>query len=259
MSPPLLYESRDRIGYLTLNRPRAMNALDEAMLKALPETIAAAGADTSLKALVITGAGDAFCVGLDIDLLTRAFDDLSYFRDVLERFKQLLLGIESAPLPVIAAVNGLARAGGFELILASDLVIAADEARISDNHLAFGILPGGGATQRAPRRLGTLKARELIFTGRWMSGGEAADAGLALKSVPLAELGIAVEELVGQLRPLSRPCLADTKATMNLGKDLPMEEALSLEIDNFIRYLEEEPTSREGFVAYLERREPSWN
>ena len=258
MDQVVLYEPRDRIGYLTLNRPDALNAIDETVLESFPNVLETAVADQSIKALVISGAADVFCVGLDIDLLTHAFDDLNYFRNVLERFKNLLLQIEAAPLPVIAAVNGLVRAGGFELILACDLVIAADEARIGDTHLAFGIVPGGGATQRAPRRLGHQVARELIFTGRWIKGTEAADIGLALKSVPTADLDASIEGLAEMLRPLSRPCLAETKAAINAGKDLPLEEGLDLELEHFIRFLEEEPTSREGYNAYIERREPSW-
>lgn len=258
MDQAVLYEPRDRIGYLTLNRPDALNAIDETVLESFPKVLETAVSDQSIKALVITGAADVFCVGLDINLLTRAFEDLKYFRNVLEEFKNLLLQIEAAPLPVIAAVNGLARAGGFELILACDLVIAADEARIGDTHLAFGIVPGGGATQRAPRKLGHQLARELIFTGRWMKGTEAAEAGLALESVPRAGLDAAVDRLAEMLRPLSRPCLAQTKAAIKAGEDLPLEEGLDLELEYFIRFLEEEPTSREGYNAYIERREPSW-
>lgn len=214
--------------------------------------------DEEVRALVLTGAGETFCVGLDIDLLGRAFKDSSYFRDVLHRFNLLLRKLERLPVPVIAAVNGLARAGGFEIMLACDLVLIAEEARVADNHLAFGIVPGGGATQRAPRKLGPQRARELIFTGRWVEGEEAAEIGLALRAVPRSELDRSVEELVDQLRPLSRACLAATKRAMNVGADLPLEEALVVEIEEFMRYLAEVPSSREGYLAFVERRKPSW-
>ena len=258
MSQVVSFEARDRIGYLTIDRPEAMNAINEDVLEAFPKALAAAVSDPTLKALVISGAGDAFCVGLDIDLLKKAFDDLDYFHGVLLRFKRLLLDVEAAPLPVVAAVNGLARAGGFELILACDLVVVADEARIGDTHLAFGIVPGGGATQRAPRKIGFQRARELIFTGRWMKGAEAADIGLALRSVPAEQLAGAVETLVAPLRSLSRPCLAETKAAMSEGMSLPLDKGLDIEIEHFIRYLKQEPTGREGYLAYVEKRAPSW-
>ncbi|TMK22549.1 MAG: enoyl-CoA hydratase/isomerase family protein [Actinobacteria bacterium] len=252
------YEVRDRVGYATLNRPEALNALDEATLGELAALLPRVAADPAVKALVFAGAGRAFSVGLDIDLLRKAFDDTSYFRDVLERLKRLLLDVEALPVPVIAAVNGLTRAGGLELALACDFVLIADEARIGDTHLAYGILPGGGASQRLPRAIGRQDARELILTGRWITGSEAAAIGLALRSVPAATLPDTVEEFAGRFRGLSRACLAATKAAMAEGAALPLSSALDLEIDHFIRYLDEEPTAREGFDATIERREPRW-
>src|SRR5438445_13690018 len=105
------YESRDRIGYITLDRPQALNGIDESMLAGLDDVFGRAAQDESVKAVVIAGAGDVFCVGLDIKLLSRAFEDDAYFKDVLERFKTLLLKLEALPVPVLAAVNGLTRAG----------------------------------------------------------------------------------------------------------------------------------------------------
>lgn len=256
--PAVLYDVADRVATCTLNRPSAMNGIDEEILAGLAEVVAKVRADDSVRTLVITGAGDAFCVGLDIDLLGRAFGDSAYFRTVLERLKAILLDLEALPVPVIAAVNGLARAGGFEIALACDLVVVADEARIADHHMSFGIVPGGGATQRAPRKMGQQRARELIFTARWLRGPEAVEAGLALRSVPRAELDAAVEALTSQIRSRSRACLAATKAAMNEGAALPIGEAVDVEIAHFMEYLDGEPTSREGYQAYLEKREPVW-
>ncbi|MGH3115149.1 MAG: enoyl-CoA hydratase/isomerase family protein, partial [Gaiellaceae bacterium] len=211
------YEVRDRIGYARLNRPRALNAIDEEVLAALAGLVETVAGDEDVKAFVLTGTGDAFCVGLDLGLLERAFADTAYFRDVLVRLKDLLLGLEALPMPVVAAVNGTTRAGGFEIMLACDLVLVADEARIGDTHLAYGIVPGGGATQRLPRLVGMQRARDLIYTGRWIDGCEAVEAGLALRSVPSAGLDTAVEELVGVFRNRSRAALAATKTAMRQG------------------------------------------
>ena len=252
------YEVRDRIGYATLNRPSALNAIDETVLGELARLLPEVASDEAVKALVITGAGEIFSVGLDLELLSKAFADTAYFRDVLERLKRVLLSIEGLPVPVIAAVHGLARAGGFELALACDLVLVADEARIGDTHLAYGIVPGGGATVRLPRAIGAQAARELILTGRWLMGPEAAAIGLALRSVPRAELAAAVEELADRFRRLSRPCLGATKRAIVGGESLPLEVALDRETDLFIRFLDEEPTAREGFNASVERRDPVW-
>ena len=252
------YEVRDRVGYATLNRPHALNAIDEGVLGDLAALLPQVADDQGVKALVFSGAGEVFSVGLDLGLLQKAFGDTTYFRDVLERFKTVLLGIEALPVPVVAAVNGLARAGGFELMLACDFVLIADEAKIGDTHLAFGILPGGGASQRLPRLIGRQRARELILTGRWIMGPEAVSLGLALRSVPRASLPDAVEELVARFRTLSRATLGATKAAMNEGEALPLAEALDLEIDRFIGFLDTEPTAREGFQASVERRDPVW-
>ena len=247
------FEASDRIATATLRRSAARNAIDEDMLADLRDVVERVRADDALNALVITGEGDAFCIGLDIDLLKRAFADPAYFKDVLDRYNRILLDLEALPVPVIAAVNGLARAGGFELILACDLVVVAEEARIADHHLAFGIMPGGGATQRAPRKLGDQRAKELIFTARWMDGAEAAAAGLALRTVPRAELPKAVEQLTAQLRDKSRECLAATKAAMQKGATLPLDQAVAVETDHFMRYLQTESTARAGFDAYVNR------
>lgn len=250
---------RDRIAYLTLNRPGAMNAIDEVMLSELTDALGRIQEDQSVKALVVTGAGAAFCIGLDIDLLRRAFDDPGYFEDVLVRYGALLSLIEELPIPVIAAVNGRARAGGFELLLACDMAIIADEALIADHHLAFGIVPGGGSTFRLPRRIGYQRAREIIFTGRWLTGPEAVDYGLAVRSVPAASLAHEVESLAGVFRDRSRPALAATKRAMRDEEGMQAASAIEEERRHFMNYLTQEKSAREGFDAFIEQREPRWD
>jgi len=248
----------DRVAIATLTRPHAMNALDEAMLDELSAMVARVREDRAIKALIVTGSGDAFCVGLDIDLLGRAFAEHDYFGSVLARYHRVLCDLEALPVPVIAAVNGTARAGGFELILACDLVLVAHEARIADNHLAFGIMPGGGATQRAPRKLGEQRARELIFTGRWLGGVEAVVYGIALRAVPGVDLMAEAIELASVFADRSRASLAATKAAMSAGAHLPLDQALDLEREHFMRFLADEPTAAEGYQAFVSGRAPVW-
>lgn len=250
---------RDRVVYATLHRPGALNAIDDGVVEALDAVLARIEADLSIRALVLTGTDEVFCVGMDLDCIARGFNDHAYFRGFLERLSAVLLRMEGLPVPVVAAVNGLARAGGFELILASDLAIAAHEARIADNHTQFGVIPGGGATQRAPRRIGVQRAKELIFTARWIDGREAAAYGLVLGSVPRVELAAATEELVDQFRTKSRACLAAAKAAMNDGARLAVADGVRLEIDRFFEYIDESPDAREGFNAYREKRPPRWS
>ncbi|MCA1713560.1 MAG: enoyl-CoA hydratase/isomerase family protein, partial [Actinobacteria bacterium] len=201
----------DRVLRVTLDRPHALNAIDEEMLAGLAEVVRIARTDAGLRAVVISGRGEAFCVGLDVDLLERAFADVAYFRDVLERFNRTLLDLEELDVPVVAAVNGTTRAGGFELVLACDLVLIVEEARIGDVHTRFGVMPGGGATQRAPRKLGPQRAAELIMTSRWLTGAEAVAYGIALRAVPRARLDAAVDEFVGALVDTSRSSIGAVK------------------------------------------------
>ncbi len=211
-----------------------------------------------IRALVITGVGDVFSVGMDLTCLERGFEDHVFFREFLERFHRILLRLERLPVPTVAAVNGLTRAGGFELLLACDLAVCADEAQISDNHTQFEVIPGGGATLRAPRRLGMQRAKELIFTAHWIDGRAAERIGLVLRSVPRAYLDDSVDELVAAFREKSRDCLSAAKAAINNASDQSVEAGLRIELSEFFRYLDESPDPSEGFRAYLEKRPPTW-
>ncbi len=251
----ILYEKRDEIAYVTLNRPKALNAITYKMMEEIDLALADVRSDEEIRALVFTGSGRAFSVGTDVGLLAEAFASTAQTRHFLETLNRLFLDIEALPLPVIAAVNGLARAGGFDLILSCDLAIAANEAQIGDAHTQFGVMPGGGATQRAPRRIGRQRALELIFTSRWLTGVEAAEYGIALRSVPGDRLSEAVEEIVAQLRGKSRDCLGYVKRAVIEGTGLPIEDAVKLETRYFLEYAEASPDLREGFAAYLNKRE----
>jgi len=242
-----------------LDRPGALNAIDDAVVERLDDVLARIERDDTVRALVVTGTGETFCVGMDLACLERGFRDHAYFRSFLERLAAMLLRMEALPVPVIAAVNGLTRAGGFEIVLASDLVLIANEARIADDHGRFAVLPGGGSTQRAPRKLGWQRAADLILTARWIEGPGAVEYGIALRSVPRAELSAAVEDLVDRLRGKSRAFLGAAKAAMRDGTALPLEDAVRLEIDRFIQHLERSPDALEGFTAYREKRPPRWS
>jgi enoyl-CoA hydratase/carnithine racemase len=254
----LVVEKSKKTAYVMLNRPDSLNGINHEMIDDLAAVIEDIKSDSYVKAVVITGAGRAFSVGADIDVLTRGFNDYPSLENFLRRFNRVLNDLEALDVPVIAAVNGLARAGGFELMLACDFVIASSDARIGDNHTQFGVMPGGGATQRAPRKLGVQKAKELIFSAKWLQGQEVADYGIALKVVPDGELSSAVEELADQFRDKSRDCLAAVKRAIQRGDQLPIEDAINLEIEVFMDYVQQSPDAREGFTAYLEKRTPAW-
>jgi enoyl-CoA hydratase/carnithine racemase len=255
---PVDRHTRDRVTYFVLNNPRELNGITEHTMEELENVCAEIEGSHSVRALVIIGVEDVFCVGLHLRVLDRAFRDHAYFRSVLDRFNAVLFRLGTLPVPVIAAVNGTCRAGGFELMLAADLVLAASEAHIGDVHTPFGVMPGGGSTQRLPRAVGMQRAMEIILSGRWLDGTEAAAIGLALGSVPRAGLAEAVESLVASLRPQSRRCLAEVKAVMRAGEAMDLRSAVNLETKSFMKYLEESRDATEGFTAYREARAPRW-
>ncbi len=258
LASPVSSEERDRVWYVQFTNARELNGITEEVLEHLEGISDAIERDQTARALVITGIDDVFCVGLHLRVLDRAFGDHAYFRSVLERYNGLLFRLEALPVPVVAAVNGMCRAGGFELMLAADLALAADEARIGDVHVPFGVMPGGGSTQRLPRLVGMQRAKDLILSGRWLDGREAAAMGLALQSRPLADLDAAVEDLVNSFRKESRACLAEVKSVMHDGMSLDLAAGVRLETHRFMAYLERSQDASEGFRAYRERRSPRW-
>ena len=254
------YDVRDQVMHVLLDGEETMNSLTPETIAQLNRMIDAAERDTSLRAVVIRGAGTkAFCVGMDITFLGSCFGDPEgVFVPFLKSFHATLLRLEALPVPVVAEVGGLARAGGFELNLACDIVIAAEEARVGDVHVSFGVTPGAGASQRALRKLGDQRAKALMLTSGWLRGREMVEWGLALETHPRAELGDAVEAFVSRLRGQSRPVLAMTKHLLTEGREWGFQEGLDHELAMFERFLAEVPDHAEGYTAYVEGRPAAW-
>ncbi|HZJ07414.1 MAG TPA: enoyl-CoA hydratase/isomerase family protein [Nocardioidaceae bacterium] len=256
----VLFRTAEQVMYITLSGPESMNSLTPKVIDGLNAALDLAEGDESLRAVVITGAGSkAFSVGMDITFLGDCFSDpQQVFLPFLRSFHKVLRRFEHLGVPVIARVNGLARAGGFEIILACDLVIAAEEAKVGDIHLDFGVPPGAGASQRAPRKLGDQKAKALLLTPLWLSGQKMVEWGLALSTAPLADLDAEVESLLGSIRGRSRPGIAITKRAINAAQSLSLDEGLRYERELFTRLHEEAPDAAEGYLAFVEKREPHW-
>ena len=249
---------QDRVARVTFSTPETLNSITEERVADLQAVVRTVREDENIRALTFTGSGRAFCVGLDLNLLKKAFADINYFETVVRRFNAVMLDIEELPVPVIAAVNGYARAGGFELSLACDMMIIADEAKIGDNHAHVGVMPGGGATQRLPQRVGEQKAKEIIFMAQWLSGKEAAACGLALRSVPLAQLENSVEEMLKELRHRPRALSAALKRTLHAARKLDRRAGIEFEIGEFVNYMGKLPYGREGYEASMASRPPDW-
>ena len=243
----------NQVAYLTLHRPEALNAFNPTMVGELTQALETVAADESVKALVIRGEGRAFCAGADLLHLEEVFDAPADLKAFLRRANDNFLRLEALLVPVVAVVHGYCLAGGLELVLACDLVIAAEDAQIGDQHANFGLMPGGGSTQRLPRKIGHQRAMELILTGV-----EAAQCGLALRAVPPDQLDAALEALLAQLRVKSRTGMGWIKSAVNQGLDLPLRDGIALEIDSFVEYSTTSPHPKEGIQAFKERRQPSF-
>lgn len=250
----------DQVLYVLLDGEETMNSLTPQALDGLEAAIASAEQSDDLRAMVITGSGDkAFCVGIDITYLGECFGDRNgVFLPFIDRLHRILQRLEALPMPVIARVNGLARAGGFELILACDMVVAATDAKVGDIHLEFGVPPGAGASQRAARKLGDQRAKALMLLSRWLVGEEMVAWGLALNAVPREELDTEIESMLASLRGRSRPAIAVTKRAISAAAQLPLSEGLRYERALFAQHLLETAAPAEGYLAFVERRSPVW-
>ncbi len=223
--PDLLLE-RAPEGYavLTLNRPAAMNALSLSLRRELAEAVDALAADPGVRVLVLTGAGRAFCAGLDLKELAGGGATAVPFNRAdpvaaLGRFAG----------PIIAAVNGAAITGGFELALAADLMLAGESARFADTHARVGILPGWGLSQKLPRIIGMGRAKELSLTGNFLSAAQAERWGLVNRVLPDAELLPAARALARDMLTALPSMLPAMKRVMDDGYALPFGEAMALE------------------------------
>jgi enoyl-CoA hydratase/carnithine racemase len=254
------YTVLDRVARATLCLPERGNAFTEQTLDDINDVVARVQNDTSVRTLVLSGQDDVFTVGIDAEVLATLYGDLEYYEHVLTRVAALGLSLEALDVPVIAAVNGTAAEVGFDLVLACDLIVIADEAKIGDGRVVHGRVPGGGASVRLPRAIGVGAAREILFSGRMLSGSEAAALGLALRSVPGAELEAAVAELAASFADKSRHALATIKRQINgsLGLDTP--SAIEHERGEIIRHVSDPHSDAlEGLRAEQEGRPPSWS
>ena len=251
----IILDIADSVATLRLNRPDALNALSMELLAEFSDAVASVGQNETIKALVVRGEGRAFCAGADLLFFDTVFDEISLLPPYVRLLNDCFFQLENLPIPTIAAVHGFALAGGLELALACDLTLAAEDARIGDQHANFGLMPGGGSTQRLPRRIGMQRAMELLTTGRWLSGSEAAEWGLVLRAVPGESLEAELETLLGQLRGKSRTGLGWIKSITRQGQDLPVRAGIDREGMAFVQYFATSPHPREGIQAFKEKRQ----
>lgn len=225
MNDPLLIDIADGVAMLTFNRPDALNALNGALRAALVGALAELDADDSVRAIVLTGTGRAFCAGLDVKELAASG------RNVTENVSDGDIGgaFTRCGTPVIAAINGLAVTGGFEITLCCDMVVAAESAWFRDSHAVIGLLPGWGLSQRLPRVAGACLAKEISLTARKVSAEEAARIGFVNRVVPDDALIPEALELARAVAQHPRAGTRNIKALIDGGLALPLGEALVFE------------------------------
>jgi enoyl-CoA hydratase len=211
----IVYDKSDYVAKIILNRPEKMNAMTGVMIKEIMQALDDAEYDDHIRVVVITGNGKAFCAGVDLKYAGKELNNQKSEWYFLHGGKNLLGKIEGLSKPVVAAINGLALAGGFEILLAADIAIASEEARIGDHHMKVGMFGAGGSPFRLAFMVGFRRAKELVLTGKWLSGREAEQIGLVNRAVPAKDLEKAVQEIVFELADKSPTAMRITKSYMN--------------------------------------------
>ncbi|GAO04136.1 enoyl-CoA hydratase-related protein [Anaeromyxobacter sp. PSR-1] len=253
----VLWEVADGIGTLTVNRPKQLNALDQRTLQELGAALDEAARDPAVRAVVVTGAGEkAFVAGADIAAM--AVMGPSEAREFAALGHRVFAQLEALPVVTIAAVNGFALGGGCELTLACDLVYASERAKFGQPEVNLGLIPGFGGTQRLTRRVGLMRAKELVLTGESVDAAAARAIGLALDVVAPAAL---LEHARARARAVASrgpAAVAQAKKVMQQGADLALSEANALERQGFAALFGGED-AKEGMRAFLEKRPAQWS
>jgi len=248
----IVVETRGRVGFITLNRPKQLNALNDALMNELQSALSGFDADEAIGAIVITGSERAFAAGADVG----AMKDWSYMdvynTDFITRNWERIRTVRK---PVIAAVAGVALGGGCELAMMCDIVIAADSAKFGQPEIRLGIIPGAGGTQRLPRAVGKSKAMDLVLTGRMMDAQEAERAGLVARIVPADKLLDEAFSVANAICEYSLPAVMMAKESVNRAYESSLAEGILFERRSFHSLFATED-QKEGMQAFLDKRKP---
>ncbi len=249
----LLYEVEDKIAIITFNRPDVLNALNRETLRELKETSLSVRDDDSFGGMIVTGAGEkAFVAGADINEIVQ--ETALSGREASIRGQEKLKLFELMGKPVIAAINGYALGGGFELALGCHIRIASENAMMGLPEVGLGIMPGFGGSQRLPRLIGTSKALELILTGKSISADEAMSWGIVSKVVPEGEALNAAKGMMKEILTKAPVSIRMSIEAVTRGMNMSLDEGLAIESDRFGLLCGTEDM-KEGMNAFLEKRE----
>ncbi len=250
----ILVETRGRVALITLNRPKQLNALNDALMNELGDAMLAFDANDDIGAMVITGSDKAFAAGADIGAMaTWTYMDV-YKTDYITRNWETIRRIRK---PIIAAVGGFCLGGGCELAMMCDFIIAADTAKFGQPEIKLGIIPGAGGTQRTPRAIGKAKAMDLCLTGRMMDSAEAERAGLVSRIVPADKLLSEAVDAATVIASYSLPAVMMAKESVNRAYETTLSEGVLFERRSFHSLFATED-QKEGMKAFVEKRKPDF-
>ncbi len=243
------------VACITLNRPASMNALSGEMLEALSQMLDSLQERVDIRALMITGAGRAFCAGGDLHAFRQHVQERDFdgFHEKLLYAQRVFNKLERFPVPTVAAVNGYAIAGGLELLLCCDLVVAADTAQMGDGHARYGVIPAGGSSARLPRKISPNRANYLLLTGELISASMMQEWGLVNSVVSPSDLYDAAQSLAQKMALLSPAGLRHIKKLAVNSLELSTEQACAAELDAFKDYAQSRDFA-EGLQAFYEKR-----
>ena len=250
----IIVEKKDAVGVITLNRPKALNALSAALTKELETALIELDADNSIGCMVITGSEKAFAAGADIkEMQSKSYMD-AYLDDFITVAWEHIAKIRK---PIIAAVSGYALGGGCEIAMMCDFIIAADNAKFGQPEITIGTIPGAGGTQRLTRFVGKSKAMEMCLTGRMMDAEEAERSGLVSRVVPVEQLMDECLKTAAQIAVLSRPSVMMAKESVNKAYEMTLAEGVKFERRLFHSTFATED-QKEGMSACVEKRKANF-
>jgi len=250
----ILVETRGRVGLIILNRPKALNALSNALVAEIGQALDAFEADYEIGAVVITGSDKAFAAGADIkEMKNQSYMD-AYLKDFITSGWER---VTTCRKPIIAAVAGYALGGGCEVAMMCDFILAADTAKFGQPEVTIGTMPGSGGTQRLTRFVGKSKAMEMCLTGRMMDAAEAERAGLVSRIVPAADLIEEAVKTAGRIAEMSRPIAMLIKESVNRAYETTLSEGVRFERRLFHSTFATED-QKEGMSAFVEKRSPNF-
>ena len=256
MSAPemILVETHGAVGLIRLNRPKALNALCDQLMRELGAALRAFDGDDAIGAIVLTGSERAFAAGADIkEMLGRTYPDV-YLNDFIGAHWEAVLGVRK---PVIAAVAGFALGGGCELAMMCDFIVAADTAKFGQPEINLGVMPGAGGSQRLTRAVGKSKAMDMILTARMMDAAEAERANLVSRVFPADQLIAEALKIGVQLAALSPIAVAMAKEAVNRAFEVNLNEGVRFERRLFLSMFGT-PDQQEGMAAFAEKRKPNF-